>query len=209
MRAFGANRDGRAVERVKKGMGIATTTCRAGVHFVVNAVLCLAGGSAAAQVQRVVSLDATLGLSYGLGGAAPYTSRLQAAADVLGAVRVRPQARHSPVFGASVGWIGRYGDQACAAPCPVPFPRARYRALYLGWERLNPRGTSLRLLGGPSWDAHSFHVEGVRRGWHVRADAGTPGVGPLAPVVYVQAHTATSGPSGLGGWGGGVGVRLR
>lgn len=176
---------------------------------MVSAFLCLAAGSAAAQVQRVVSLDATLGLSHGVGGSVPYTSRLQPAADLLGALRVRPQAGHSPVLGASVGWIGRYGDQACAVPCPTPYPRARYRAIHLGWERLSPRGASLRLLGGPSWDTHSFHVEGARRGWHVRGDAGTPPLGPLALVVYVQAHTATSGPSGLGGLGGGFGVRLR
>jgi hypothetical protein len=130
-------------------------------------------------------------------------------ADVVLAVRARASKGHSMVIGASLGWAGTTTLQGCFVPCPEPFPRFRYRAIHAGWELLGARGTSLRVLGGASWDAFPNHVEGVRRGWSLRSDVASPAVGPVALVMHVQGVTATSGPAGLGMWGGGLGFRLR
>jgi hypothetical protein len=131
------------------------------------------------------------------------------AGDLLLSVRWRGRPGHSPVLGLSTGIAGLNGDQACAVPCPVPYPRFRYHAVHVGWEVMGRRGASLRTLAGTSWDANPYHVEHKRRGWHIRGDVATPAVGVVALVAYVQSHSATSGPSRLGMWGGGAGLRLR
>ena len=165
--------------------------------------------AARAQRARYVALDATVGIAQGIGGGALYAERDLPAGELLLSFRWRGRPGHSPVIGVSTGIAGHHGDQACAVPCPVPFPRFRYHAVHIGWELIGHRGGSLRTLVGTSWDANPYHVEQKRRGWHVRGDVATPAVGLLSVVAYVQSQSATSGPTGLRAWGGGAGLRLR
>lgn len=171
--------------------------------------LAIAPASVSAQRARYVALDATAGVAKGFGGGPAYTARDFLAGDLLLSLRWRGKSGHSPVVAVSTGIATRNGDEACAVPCPVPYPRFRYHAVHVGWELLSTRGASLRTLAGASWDANRYHVEDRRPGWHVRGDAASPAVGIVSLVAYIQSHGATSGPSGLGMWGGGVGLRLR
>ena len=166
---------------------------------------------ATAQMQPWVAFDAAVGMAHGVGNGADYSERGLPTAEVLVALRLRGTAGHAPIVGVSAGWAGVSGDYACVGgvPCGMPFPLLRYRTVQVGWEHWRPRGMAVRVLAGMAWDAHTFHIEGVRRGWQGRADVATRALGPVAAVAHVQVLQAPSGPRGTGMWGAGVGLRVR
>lgn len=144
----------------------------------------------AAQERAPVSLDATLGAGYGLGGG-ERVERAGVALDATLGLRVRALAAGSLVL-ALAGSAQRSpvgGDECVVTPtsggCVPEFPAFAALGALGGVERGDPRGSNVRLLAGPA--LHWMDGGGRAFGVQGRVDLATGTRLRLAPLLSLRA----------------------
>ena len=139
---------------------------------------------AAAQQRAPLSVEASVGTSYGYGGG-DRMNREGYALDGLVAWRARPLWRGALLLGASAGRHGSMGaDAVCSltptGECRPGYPRFTGGSLLAGWEAARARSASLRVLVGPS--VQRAEAGGGALAVQARVELATP---PLARLALV------------------------
>lgn len=165
--------------------------------------------SAAAQLHRPLSVEASVGLGSAVGGPqARY--RTGASADALVALRLQTLPHGSLVVGVAGGFQGGLArtDVCEVAPgggCVPEFPLFSSIGPVAGWE--NPGGT-VRLLAGVA--AFQSDQGDATLGVNARLDLSTGGWRRLAPVVSLRTSLLPSYEGEMVALGGvGIGLRIR
>jgi hypothetical protein len=161
-------------------------------HHVRHLVTCLALCGFAvpvcdARAQRLghVGIEGTLGAARVQSGI-PFTSQAWLAADAALTVRLRKEAGHSLIAGATTSMFYKGGaDAVCRllpdGSCAPHLPNFSSRSLLIGWEALSRQKESVRMMVGPAWFRRNTDTTTV--GFQTRLDLGTHMTGRLGFVV--------------------------
>lgn len=174
--------------------GRVVPTSAALVTVVVSFAALLLGvgpSAAAAQDWPVITLDMSVGQSYGRGGPSYYLNRGGTVSDFTLAWRARPVAGGGLLLGIAAGkQIIAGHDAICHAMpdgvgCRPSYPLIRSVGALIGWESGSPGRAAVRLTSGPTAYRAQEGV-GDAIGIQARLDAATPAFHHLALVGSVR-----------------------